>query len=65
MIRSSRERKLLQLEETIRKKRQVSEDGCFYKPQCNEIGHRNKPEYADDAETERFGFPAELSSIME
>lgn len=65
MIRTERERKLLQLEEAIRKKRQNSDDGCLYKPQCNEIGHLNKPEYANDAEAERFCFPAELFSIME
>ena len=65
MIRTERERKLLQLEKIIRKKRQVSDDGCLYQSQCNEIGHPYKPEYADDVEAGRFGFPAELFSIME
>lgn len=64
MIRTERERRLLQLEETIRKKRRACDDGCLYKPQCNEVGYLNKPDYSDDAEVERFGFPAELFSIM-
>lgn len=65
MIQTEREWKIEQLEEVIRKKRQSSDDGCLYKPGRSGSGSLYEPEYRDDMDIDRFGFPSELYSIME